>query len=76
MNRVRQMAKEPYQCLEVVEIVGYEGGTSDLELATYFTQNCVALKKLVIDPFFINDAGCCVQELEPRTPVGVELVIL
>jgi len=83
---IRQMAKKAHQRLEVVEIGGYsEEGVSDLELAMYFIQNCVALKKLVIKPFMkaklATDETNVVrnrvrQQLEPRTPVGVELVIL
>ncbi|KAJ9539827.1 hypothetical protein OSB04_026333 [Centaurea solstitialis] len=76
---VRQMAKEPHQSLEVVKMVEYHGWTSDGELFMYFIQNCVALKKLVIKPTRRDQSTAryhAQQELKPRTPVGVELVIL
>ncbi|KAJ9539826.1 hypothetical protein OSB04_026332 [Centaurea solstitialis] len=47
---VRQMAKKPHQSLWVVEMFEYHGWTSDVELFMYFIQNCVALKKLVVEP--------------------------
>ncbi|KVI09957.1 FBD-like protein [Cynara cardunculus var. scolymus] len=84
-REVRQMAKKPHQHLEVVEIDEYHGGTSDLELVMYFIQNCVALKKLVIEATMEDedededeDGGRyrAQQQLEPRIPDGVELVIL
>ncbi|KAJ9539836.1 hypothetical protein OSB04_026342 [Centaurea solstitialis] len=57
------LAKIPHQCLEVVEIEDYNCRTESLELAIYFIQNCVALKKLVIKPFLelnftTNEIGC------------------
>ncbi|KAJ9541816.1 LOW QUALITY PROTEIN: hypothetical protein OSB04_028322 [Centaurea solstitialis] len=79
---VWQMAKKPHQSLEVVEMIEYHGWTSDVELFMYFIQNCVALKKLVIDPIVedMEDMNAAryhaQQELKPRTPVGLELVIL
>ena len=36
--------------LEEVQIGGYFGRISDLELALYFYENSVALKKIVVDP--------------------------
>ncbi|KAJ9539994.1 hypothetical protein OSB04_026500 [Centaurea solstitialis] len=87
MNReARRMADKPHQCLEVVEIVEYRDSARDLELAMYFVQNCVALKKLVIKPFggpgLAKDKimeksvakNRARQQLEPITPVGVELI--
>ncbi|KAJ9539992.1 hypothetical protein OSB04_026498 [Centaurea solstitialis] len=87
MNReVRQMANKPHQCLEAVEIVEYRDGARDLEFAMYFVQNCVALKKLVIKSFvgpeveedkIMEEKSAAKnrarQQLEPITPVGVEL---
>ncbi|KAI3748861.1 hypothetical protein L6452_12257 [Arctium lappa] len=88
-REVRQMAKKLHQRLEVVEIGEYHGGTSDFELAMYFIQNCVALKKLVIKPLMnfglatnemMEEKNGAIyraqQQLEPRMPDGVELVIL
>ncbi|KVI09942.1 hypothetical protein Ccrd_011660 [Cynara cardunculus var. scolymus] len=87
-GEVRQVAKQPHEHLEVVEIGGYYGRTSDFELAMYFIENGVALKKLVIDPSDLSmkrsrlvaneimENGAryhAYQQLKPRTPVGVEL---
>ncbi|KAJ9539991.1 hypothetical protein OSB04_026497 [Centaurea solstitialis] len=88
MNReARRMANKPHQCLEVVEIVEYQDGARDLELAMYLVQNCVSLKKLVIKPFgglelskdkLMEEKSAAKnrarQQLEPITPVGVELI--
>ncbi|KVI09956.1 putative FBD-associated F-box protein At5g56700 isoform X2 [Cynara cardunculus var. scolymus] len=85
----RQVAKKPHQHLEVVEISGYYGMTGHLELATYFIENGVVLKKLIIKPLILASPSAdgtlevengpryhAQQHLEPRTPVGLELVIL
>lgn len=42
--------KHTHQHLEVVVIGGYYGRISDFELALYFFENSVALKKVVINP--------------------------
>ncbi|XP_071689880.1 F-box/FBD/LRR-repeat protein At5g53840-like [Rutidosis leptorrhynchoides] len=91
-RKIRHAAKHPHQHLEMVEIVGYFGRTSDLELVVYFIENAIALKKLVIDPRYQvlertpigNDQlknekaarSCAKKQLEPRRPKGVDLVIL
>lgn len=91
-RKIRHAAKHPHQYLEVVEIVGYYGRTSDVELAVYFIDNAVLLHKILIDPRYQvlertpigNDQlkkekaarSCAKKQLEPRTPQGVELVIL
>lgn len=91
-RKIRHAAKHPHQYLEVVEIVGYYGRTSDVELAVYFIDNTVSLHKILIDPRYQvlertpigNDQlkkekaarSCAKKQLEPRTPQGVELVIL
>ncbi|GKE06140.1 F-box/LRR-repeat protein-like protein, partial [Tanacetum coccineum] len=91
MRKVKERNLPTHQSLEVAEIHGYYGRTSDIELAMHFMKICVALKKLVIDPKSRNArrltkedmikeeaAGrCCAhQQLKPITPVGLELVIL
>nr|XP_043610226.1 FBD-associated F-box protein At5g22730-like [Erigeron canadensis] len=91
-RKVRRVAKHSHQHLEVVEIVGYYGRISDVELAVYFFENAVALQKIVIDPRYqvlerISNENfrlkkekaarsCAKKQLESRTPEGVELVIL
>ena len=91
-RKIRHAAKHPHQHLEVVEVVGYYGRTSDVELAVYFIDNAIALQKILIDPRYQvleripigNDQlkkekaarACAKKQLEPRTPRGVQLVIL
>ncbi|XP_024989590.1 putative F-box/LRR-repeat protein At4g15060 isoform X2 [Cynara cardunculus var. scolymus] len=91
-RKIRHAAKHPHQHLEVVEVVGYYGRTSDVELAVYFIDNAIALQKILIDPRYQvleripigNDQlkkekaarSCAKKQLEPRTPRGVQLVIL
>lgn len=91
-RKVRQVAKHSHKHLQLLEIVGYYGRTSDVELAVYFIENAVSLQKIIIDPRYQvlertpidNDqvkkekaARCCAKkQIEPRTPQGVELVIL
>lgn len=91
-RKIRQAAKHPHEHLEVVEVVGYYGRTSDVELAVYFIDNAIALQKILIDPRYQvleripigNDQlkkekaarSCAKKQLEPRTPRGVQLVIL
>ncbi|PWA55040.1 FBD domain, Leucine-rich repeat domain, L domain-like protein [Artemisia annua] len=91
IRKMKKLNMPTHQHLEVVEIRGYYGRTSDLELAMHFMRIGVALKKLVIDPKSPNArrltkedkikeedaARCCAhQHLKPITPVGLELVIL
>ncbi|PWA39733.1 hypothetical protein CTI12_AA553780 [Artemisia annua] len=91
IRKMKELNTSTHQHLEVVEIRGYYGRTSDLELAMHFMRIGVALKKLVIDPKSPNArrltkedkikeedaARCCAhQHLKPITPVGLELVIL
>ncbi|KVI09941.1 FBD-like protein, partial [Cynara cardunculus var. scolymus] len=63
-NRLMNMVKHPHQHLEVVEIGGYYGRNSDLELALYFIENGIALKKMVIDTYEYH--------LTSRTPIATE----
>ncbi|KVI09943.1 FBD-like protein, partial [Cynara cardunculus var. scolymus] len=63
-NRFMYMVKHPHQHLEVVEIGGYYGRNSDLELALYFIENGIALKKMVIDTYEYH--------LTSRTPIATE----
>ncbi|KAI3817824.1 hypothetical protein L1987_11622 [Smallanthus sonchifolius] len=91
-RKIRQVAKHPHKHLQLVEIVGYYGRTSDVELAVYFIENALSLQKIIIDPRYQvlertpigNEQmkkekaarSCAKKQLEPRTPQGVELVIL
>lgn len=80
-----------YQHLELLEIVGYYGRISDLELVVYVIENAVALKKIVINPvchgpyddFAEEDLereeaarSCARHQLTSILPPGVELAIL
>jgi hypothetical protein len=91
-RKIKRAAKHHHKHLEVVEIVGYYGRTSDVELAVYFIDNAKALHKIIIDPRYqvlertpIGNIqlkkekaarDCAKKQLEQRTPEGVELVIL
>ena len=90
-RKLKELNMPTHQHLELVEIRGYYGRTSDLELALHFMKIGVAPKKLVIDPKSPNArrltkedmikeedvARCCAHhQLKPITLVGLELVIL
>lgn len=76
----------------MVEIAGYYGRTSDAELAMYFIENAVSLQKIVIDPRnqILDRTPVRIaqmkkeesarkrakQQLEPKKPPGVQLIIL
>ncbi|PWA79238.1 FBD-like protein [Artemisia annua] len=47
---IRHEVTHIHRHLEEVQIGGYYGRISDLELALYFYENSVALKKIVVDP--------------------------
>ncbi|KAL3837755.1 hypothetical protein ACJIZ3_022346 [Penstemon smallii] len=64
-RKIRQIVENAHQCLKVVEIVGYYGRTSDAEIAMYFMENAMSLKKIVIDPR---------KQILERTPVGVDQI--
>ncbi|PWA53122.1 FBD domain, Leucine-rich repeat domain, L domain-like protein [Artemisia annua] len=49
-RKIKRAAKHPHKHLEVVEILGYYGRTSDVELVVYFIYNANALHKIIIDP--------------------------
>ncbi|XP_071713374.1 F-box/FBD/LRR-repeat protein At5g22700-like [Rutidosis leptorrhynchoides] len=49
-RKVRRVAAHQHAHLKLLEIVGYYGRISDLELAMYVIENAVALEKIVIDP--------------------------
>lgn len=42
--------RSTHQYLKEVEVHGYYGGASDLELVEYFVDNAVALEKLLVNP--------------------------
>lgn len=89
---ISKSLKCSHQYLKVVELSGYCGRSSDLELATYFLEDAIALEQIVIDPhdqFFwrcpkANDEiekeeaarSLALQQLVGKVPAGVKLVIL
>lgn len=91
-RKIRQAPKCTHKFLRLVEFVGYYGRTSDAELAVYFFENAVALRKIVIDPRnqILERSPLRIdqirkeesarkrakQQLEAKKPPGVELVIL
>lgn len=42
--------RRPHRCLKDVEMFGFVGGASDLEIVMYLLQNTINLEKIVIDP--------------------------
>ncbi|KAL3630591.1 hypothetical protein CASFOL_023575 [Castilleja foliolosa] len=91
-RKIRKADKCAYKFLKLVEIVGYYGRTSDAELVMYFIENAVSLQKIVIDPRnqilerlparieqIKKEESArkhAMQQLVPKTPSGVQLVIL
>lgn len=49
-RQVVETVERPHQHPKVVELAGCYGRTTDVELAIYFIQNAVALKKMIINP--------------------------
>ena len=47
---VRRGVIRPHEHLKLLEIKGYYGRWSDLELVAYLIDNVVALKEILIDP--------------------------
>ncbi|KAI3783520.1 hypothetical protein L1987_42604 [Smallanthus sonchifolius] len=92
-KKVRHVAApQLHQHLKLLEIIGYYGRISDLELAVYAIDNAVALKIIIIDPschacgedLTIEDClkrhpaarSSAKRQLTPILPPGVDLVIL
>ncbi|GJR30152.1 putative reverse transcriptase domain-containing protein [Tanacetum coccineum] len=91
-KRVKHAAPHRHERLKLLEIGGYFGRISDLELAVYVIDNAPALKKIVIDPVCAASRGeltaedflkreqaarCSAErQLRPILPRGVELIIL
>nr|KAJ0187855.1 hypothetical protein LSAT_V11C900481840 [Lactuca sativa] len=86
---VRRCATRPHEHLKLLEIHGYYGRGSDLELVAYFIDNAVALKEILIDPrcqarkgtptsmrFSNMNEKVARYSLQSITPRGVKLVIL
>ncbi|CAL8997131.1 unnamed protein product [Prunus brigantina] len=48
-RNMQKVYKCPHQCLKVVKFSGFVGSVIDTELATYFTENAVALETFIID---------------------------
>ncbi|KAK9071221.1 hypothetical protein SSX86_009789 [Deinandra increscens subsp. villosa] len=91
-RKVRRVATpHVYKHLKLLEIVGYYGRISDLELAVYVINNAVSLKKIVIDPCCDASDGnlttdeslkrreaarsSAKRQLAPMLPPGVDLAI-
>ncbi|XP_058192767.1 putative FBD-associated F-box protein At5g56440 isoform X2 [Rhododendron vialii] len=91
-REIMKAVKCPCPHLEEVELAGYYGRITDLELVRYFVENAVSLKKIVIHPHDryspeipkeIDDTGKenaarvrAKQQLEGEVPAGIELAIL
>lgn len=92
-RKVRHVAApQLHEHLKFLEIIGYYGRISDLELAVYAIDNAVALKKIIIDPCchaYDGDltsedmmkreqaARCSAKrQITPLLPPGVALAIL
>ncbi|KAI8543767.1 hypothetical protein RHMOL_Rhmol08G0243800 [Rhododendron molle] len=56
----------PHKCLEVVEMIGFTGGTTDLELFTYLIQNAINLEKVIFDPYHPFKGSCEKEKDEAR----------
>ncbi|KAL4634235.1 hypothetical protein ACB092_04G185200 [Castanea dentata] len=80
-------AKYPHQCLKMVELVGFVGGTLDMELALDVLNNALSLETIIIDtriPFgkHISDpekkltAIARARQLETTLPPGIKMVIM
>lgn len=84
-------AKCNLKLLKVIELRGYCGRTSDVELLMYFVENAAALEKIVIDPrsqlpahlkyklhSHVRKAAItsALEEAKQLVPKHVELVIL
>ncbi|KAK1431572.1 hypothetical protein QVD17_08032 [Tagetes erecta] len=92
-RKVRHVAAPHlHKHLKFLEIIGYYGRISDLELAVYVIDNAVALKKITIDPCCHASEGRLTREdflkreqaarcsakrqITPLLPPGVDLAIL
>ncbi|KAI7741284.1 hypothetical protein M8C21_021612 [Ambrosia artemisiifolia] len=92
-RKVRRVASaHVHEHLKLLEIIGYYGRISDLELAVYAIDHAAALKKIVIDPCCHASGGDFTREdfakkqqaarssakrqLTPLLPPGVDLAIL
>ncbi|KAL7146847.1 hypothetical protein ABFS83_06G069100 [Erythranthe nasuta] len=91
-RKIKQAAKCRHETLKLVELVGYFGRTSDVELAMYFIENAVALQKIIVDPRnqILERSPLRIEQirkeefarkrakhqLESKKPPGVQLVIL
>ncbi|KAL6513775.1 hypothetical protein OROMI_034534 [Orobanche minor] len=58
----------PHQHLNVVKFYGYYGSTSDVELVSYFLENCVALEEIII-----NSQNQCTFLYEPVDAEQLEM---
>ena len=82
-----QKAKCPHQCLKVLELICFVGGTHDMELALDVLNNAVSLETIIIDtrlPFVENvrdpmtklAALTRARQLETTLPPRIKMVIV
>lgn len=86
-RKPKVLKPHPHQCLKDVEMFGFVGGTTDLEIVMYLLQSTINLEKIVIDPYdsFVRSrkeskekeaARKRAHQLEVKLPPGVKLVVL
>ncbi|KAI8543781.1 hypothetical protein RHMOL_Rhmol08G0245100 [Rhododendron molle] len=88
MQRVPEvLTPRPHQCLKVVEMIGFSGGTTDLEFFTYLLQSAINLDKIIFDPYHPrefkgekseekDEARKRARQLAKRLPPGVKSAVL
>lgn len=80
-------AKYPHQCLKMLGLIGFVGGTLDMELVLDILNNALSLEMIIIDtriPFgkHISDpekkltAIARARQLETTLPQGIKMVIV
>ncbi|KAI8543776.1 hypothetical protein RHMOL_Rhmol08G0244600 [Rhododendron molle] len=87
MQRVPEvLTPRPHQCLKVVEMIGFSGGTTDLEFFTYLLQSAINLDKIIFDPYHPrefkgeqseekDEARKRARQLAKRLPPGVKSAV-
>ena len=74
-----QKAKYPHQCLKMLELIGFVGGTLDMELALDVLNNALSLETIIInisDPEKKLTAIARARQLETTLPPGIKMVIV
>ncbi|KAI8543765.1 hypothetical protein RHMOL_Rhmol08G0243600 [Rhododendron molle] len=87
MQRVPEvLTPRPHQCLKVVEMIGFSGGTTDLEFFTYLLQSAINLDRIIFDPYHPrefkgeqseekDEARKRARQLAKRLPPGVKSAV-